>query len=255
MAISVFLVFIILIAAAPAAACTPMPALFFVVASPFGWAGYASILTHTIFVLIGVVFIKCVLFAYKVRSPDDLEKPFITMILANLYSTIPGAFMAIFVAVPIFLLISPPVFIAMNHYSARVLTPLFSHWRIRKPEILLNIVMLVLIYTSIYFFGLSQETLKSGVTGGIYWAQKIAFTFTAVCLSLILTIGYEGSIAIREYKKQNRDERAILQSVAWANVWTMFIATGIAAAAMLPRRFESKDFLVQLIEHLRSLFA
>lgn len=255
MAVPVFVAMLLLLTAIPAAACSPLPPVLLIIGgSPMSWGGYAAGLLHSMYIFVGIIFVKCLLFAYKEKNTGGFIKACIVMGFANFFSTIPGVFIAILISVPSFLIFSPVVLFAINHFSARVLSPQFSQGNdLRSPSIL-NIAMIGLTYLSGILFYMSQGVLDVS-TGVMYWLSKIAFTFTAICVALALTIGYEGSIAIGSYKKQNREPRAILQSVAWANVWTMFIATGIAAAAMLPRRFESGDFLVRLIEQLRALFA
>lgn len=255
-AIPLFFALILIVTAVPAAACEPLPpALLILGGSPMTWGGYAAGLLHSIYIFFAIISIKCFLFAYKERHTDGIWRAFIVMFIANMFSTLPGIGISILIVSPMLFVISPFIFYVVNIFPSGILAPQVSRWRFVRKPFALNLLMICITYIAIFFFFMSQGTLGSGSTGGIYWLQKIAFTYSAVCVSLILTIGYEGTIAIEAYKRTSRKPRAILSSVAWANVWTMFIATGIAAAAMLPRRFESRDFLVRLFDQIRSLFA
>ncbi len=235
-----------LLVPATALACEPIPQLMVLFAGPAPWGAYAL---KSLYGLLFVVSIKCVMFGFKEKS----LKFFIAllfMFVANVLSTIPGLVGVFVMAVPsLFIFIVPPLYflyLVPGKYIARH----FNNRKITAAKVAGAMCLVTLLSILLLIFSFSfVENNKLWA----FWIAKILFGITGVSLGLAITIGFEEAVICRLGRSYLKEDRSFLGSVAWANVWAMFIATGLAATAALPARFESPDFLMSLLRLIHGI--
>jgi len=220
-------------------ACTPIPQLMIIFIGPAPWGAYAF---KSLLGLLFVVSIKCILFGYKEKSLKYLTAV-LFMFIANIFSTLPGIVGVIISSVPVFWFFTIPLLYFLYKIPAKYISRHFKNEKIASGRI--NVGMIVITIISIVFFFISQSYVE--INNIAYWILKIIFTTLGVSMGLAITIGIEEAAICWLEKQINQEDKNFLQSVIWANVWSMFIAAGISAAIILPKRFESPNFLISLI--------
>jgi len=243
--ITTWLFLLVMFVPTVARACTPIPQLMIIFVGPAPWGAYAL---KSLLGLLFVVSIKSILFGYKEKSLKYLVAV-LFMFIANIFSTLPGIVGVIITAIPIFWIFTIPLLYFLFKIPSKYISRHFENDKITANRV--NVGMILFTIISIVFFFISQSFVE--IDNIAYWVLKIIFTTLGVSVGLAITIGFEEAVICWLEKQVNKEDKSFIQSVIWANVWSMFIAAGISAAVILPKRFESADFLISMIHFIRRL--
>ncbi len=182
-----WVVIILLGAARPVLACTPIVPLMQLFAGQL-------IGVRSLTMLAVVIVVKSLIFTYFVRECLALEKAVIFMIIANIVSTIIGFLMSGMIAGPdpdAGALILPIVyFLALLPAKRLVKHDPWGYFRRWNPWLLAFMVLLMFIL-SILLFGVSQSFDTGERSMVTFWIMKFLYVYLAITISFGLTSIWE----------------------------------------------------------------
>jgi hypothetical protein len=158
------------------------------------------------------------------------------MILANLYSTIPGILLGITLSAPILFILAYPILLIparnMKEYKPFHRFDLYS-----SAGILFSLffVSFIIFYVAINL----QDTSLSW-----YWGLKVLYCILGVGISFIISVVCEDRVITYFYTRKYKTQKSFLDAVIWANIAVFIVIFGIGAAIALPQRLASPNFLI-----------
>lgn len=189
--------------------------------------------------LFGIVILKAIGFACIERSIPVI-KAVLFVLAANLFSSLIGILLTMAAAAPTSLFFVLPFVYGVSITPAKRLIQLNQGGRFagQSPYALAAII------TGLYFltfvlFGISRTQLDSSLT--FYWSLKYLYVLTALSVSIFLTTLWEEWVIA----KLSRSKRNFIFSVLKVNLVSFLLIMAVLAAIALPKRFHSKDFLIQ----------
>jgi len=205
-----------------------------------GTSYWSVVATNSALGLLLAIGVKSMVFIWK--SDFKTFRAVIYMLLANMYSTLPGILLTVAFAAPMIILITPLIYII----PARNMV-----WF--KPFERFNVIIIALILAALTFvtlllwgaaWGLQDTSLSA------YWAIKFVYSSIAIGISFVITIACEESVISYLYERKYNQKRSFMEPVFWANAAVFILVVGIAAAVAIPKRLTSPDYLIYLIKSL-----
>ncbi len=184
--------------------------------------------------LLLAVVIKCLVFYWK--SDFKNIRAIGYMILANVYSTIPGILLGITFSVPMLILLAYPILLIPSHNMKEY-----------KPFRRLGTfgsagVLFVLLLISMFVFAAAMGAQEGPAAG--YWGLKVLYCILAVGISFIISVVCEDRVITYLYTRKYKTQKSFLDAVLWANIAVFLVIFGIGAAIALPQRLASPNFLI-----------
>ena len=211
-----------------------MVGLFFLGPTLFG----SFALSSTLGILLAVV-IKIIVFLI---TSDYKSVHVVWMILvANFASTLIGFGIAITPMVPVLFLGTLPIafvcflFVARNFHRHKIM--------MKSKPAGIAFLLTVLLFGTIFLYGLAQGTLDFGKNMVNYWILKILSSILATGLTLLFSVVIEEAVIAWFYKRLYGEDKNFLKPVLWANIIAFLIVFGLAAAKSLPTRLRTPGFL------------
>ncbi len=184
--------------------------------------------------LLLAVVIKCLVFYWKSNFKNIRAIGY--MILANVYSTIPGILLGITFSVPIFILLAYPILLIPSH-NMREYKPFRRLGTFGSAGILF-----VLLLISFVVFVAAMGAQEGPAAG--YWGLKVLYCILAVGISFIISVVCEDRVITYFYTRKYKAQKSFLDAVLWANIAVFLVIFGIGAAIALPQRLASPNFLI-----------
>lgn len=184
--------------------------------------------------LLLAVVIKCLVFYWK----SDFKNVRVIgyMILANVYSMIPGILLGMTFAVPTLILLAYPILLIPSHNMKE-----YKSFR-RLGTFGSAGVLFVLLLISFVVF-LAAMGAQEGPAAG-YWGLKVLYCILAVGISFIISVVCEDRVITYLYTRKYKTQKSFLDAVLWANIAVFLVIFGIGAAIALPQRLASPNFLI-----------
>ncbi len=208
-----------------------------------------NLIAHSLVALTIAVTIKTVLFVIFERR---LTWPVAaaSIILANVFSTVIGMFLAIAAGTPTLIFPFTLIVLFFSLPPARRLTR-FNPWGRFKGSspVLIAIVVALLYLATFLLFAASQGVLFHQGGGPQYWLVKLTYVYAGLGVSVFLTAAWE-EVAVGALAGKRVDVPYFLPSVLRANLYTMVAVCVYAAIEVVPRRLASPDFLISEISQL-----
>lgn len=226
------LVLLLFVAVVPLGACEPILPMFMVL-------GGSATLGQSLLVLVAAIIIKCVAYVWLNRG-QTAGNAFGAMLAGNLLSTVVGGFAAAVVAgIPLTGLLGIMLCAILPAQRMAAAYP-----RLNAVVSVAGIVvfMTALVVASLFLWGYSQVLLADHGPLALYWLLKIGFVFLGLVCGLLITVFWEEWVIAR--MTGSSDVRRIVM----ANVVTLGLVAIYAAAVVLPKRFASSNFLVDLLQ-------
>ncbi len=184
--------------------------------------------------LLLAVLVKCLVFYWK--SDFRNIRAIGYMILANLYSMIPGILLGITFSVPIFILLAYPVLLIPAH-NMREYKPFRRLGTLGSAGVLFALLLISFV---VFLAAMgSQEGPAAG-----YWGLKVLYCILAVGISFIISVVCEDRVITYLYTRKYKAQKSFLDAVLWANIAVFLVSFGIGAAVALPQRLASPNFLI-----------
>jgi len=226
----------------PAYCCTP--------AVPLGMAlGGANWIMGSAVGLLVAVSLKCLSFPFFAKNLGWIEAVAF-MFIANIITTVLGAFSILFLMTPVFALFLslPIIIVSVLLIKERIsLTDLKPLNRLSSGKF--AIILVLLFYASGILFAMSAgqiESDKRSVTA--YWILKILYVYGGILMGFIITTFYEEWIIALLSRRKNH---SYLTPVIKSNLIALLAVSLIGAIIMLPGRLKSPDFIMHLINLFR----
>jgi hypothetical protein len=77
---------------------------------------------------------------------------------------------------------------------------------------------------------------------------------SAILVSLLISVLYEEAVISKLYRVHRKVEKSFLEPVLWCNIIAFAVVMLIGAIVAFPKRLASPDFLIRLIDALKSFF-
>lgn len=233
----------ILLLAMPAGACEPVLPLAVLYAGEFSLA----VMMYSVPFLFVVVGVKCVAFLWFSRQLLPWYKAILSMVAANIVSTLIGFVAAIPFLIPDLLLVGIPIVFFVSLYPARRYSSLISS-KIKIPmqAVTVAVIATLLFLGSVVLFILATGMLhqSSQTSLGWYWLYKIVYVFIALLLSIGLTTYIEEGTISSLVKQPSEEPAPYLAPVIKANLIALLLITLVGALKVLPERLASPNFLI-----------
>ena len=230
---AILIFFILLLASVPAAcfACEPIVPMAMLYS---GTTLFGAIALKSLIGLLIAVLVKCLVFYWK--SDFKNSRAIGYMILANVYSMIPGILLGMTFAVPIFILLTYPVLLIPAH-NMREYKPFRRLGTLGSAGVLFALLLI-----SFVVF-LAAMGAQEGPAAG-YWGLKVLYCILAVGISFIISVVCEDRVITYFYTRKYKTQKSFLDAVLWANITVFLVSFGIGAAIALPQRLASPNFLI-----------
>ena len=195
---------------------------------------FGAIALKSLIGLLIAVVIKCLVFYWK----SDFKNVRVIgyMILANVYSMIPGILLGMTFAVPTLILLAYPILLIPSHNMKE-----YKSFR-RLGTFGSAGVLFVLLLISFVVF-LAAMGAQEGPAAG-YWGLKVLYCILAVGISFIISVVCEDRVITYLYTRKYKTQKSFLDAVLWANIAVFLVIFGIGAAIALPQRLASPNFLI-----------
>jgi len=184
--------------------------------------------------LLLAVLIKCLVFYWK--SDFKNIRAIGYMILANVYSTIPGILLGMTFSVPTLILLAYPILLIPAHNMKE-----YKSFR-RLGTFGSAGVLFVLMVASLFVFGAAMSAQEGPAAG--YWGLKVLYCILGVGISFIISVVCEDRVITFLYTRKYKTQKSFLDAVLWANIAVFLVIFGIGAAIALPQRLASPNFLI-----------
>jgi hypothetical protein len=184
--------------------------------------------------LLLAVLVKCLVFYWK--SDFKNVRAISYMILANVYSTIPGILLGITFSVPMLILLAYPILLIPSHNMKE-----YRPFRRLGTFGSAGVLFVLLVISFIVF--LAAMGAQEGPAAG-YWSLKVLYCILAVGISFIISVVCEDRVITYFYTRKYKTQKSFLDAVLWANIAVFLVIFGIGAAIALPQRLASPNFLI-----------
>ncbi len=197
-------------------------------------------LTQSVLYLTAAIIIKCAAFAIlEPRLPWRTAVRF--MLLANLFSTIPGVLAAVFGAV--FSVFATPFVAFLGNAAGRRLSQLpDSHPVGRRIGKRLALGVTLAFIASVVLFHLAGSSLETRQYAS-YWIMKVLFACLAVTAGMAISALLE-EFAIAKLARKSHGSLSFFTPVIRANYITLGLVLFGAAAQVLPKRLHAPHFIL-----------
>jgi len=184
--------------------------------------------------LLLAVLVKCLVFYWK--SDFKNVRAISYMILANVYSTIPGILLGITFSVPMLILLAYPILLLPSHNMKE-----YRPFRRLGTFGSAGVLFALLLISFVVF--LAAMGAQEGPAAG-YWGLKVLYCILAVGISFIISVVCEDRVITYFYTRKYKTQKTFLDAVLWANIAVFLVSFGIGAAIALPQRLASPNFLI-----------
>jgi hypothetical protein len=242
----IFIITTVLLATKICYACEPILPLAQVVGGP----GY---LLFSFWALISAVVLKSILFS---QLQDNLPKVQAAwyMIVGNALSTLIGIAVMMVFMIPGILPATLVTTWMISRIPSKRLVLVSQNLFIRRlGPTGVSFVLIVLLVLSLVAFAAGQNAAAAERLT-LYWFLKVLYVDFALIVSLVLTTFWE-EWTINRMAARNWENTSFVLPAFRSNVVVLSIASIIGAFMMLPKRFQSADWLVELIGNILSAAA
>ena len=209
-----------------------------------------GILTKSLFWLFAAIAIKCVTFAFFERRLPFV-RAVLFMLLANVVSTIPGLFIAVFFGSGPMgsVLFTLPIFFALGWMVQRRLALLPAEARPLQISGGSAMLIFVGLYIASIFLYIKAHELLSGRNYEAYWLFKFLFVTLVACTGIVISAVLEESV-VSDLARKSKGSLYFYTPVFRANYVTLGVILLVSAITMLPKRFHAPHFIVTWLHTL-----
>jgi len=227
-----------LLTATVAYSCEPILPLAQVVGGP----GY---LLFSFWALLGAVFLKAAIFSQLQHGLPKIQAAWY-MLIANALTTLIGLAVMMVFAIPTFLPVTLVGVWAVSRVPAgRFVKVTKNRFIQRLGSIGVSLALVGLLLVSIATFAAGQGAAAAERLT-LYWLLKLLYVYCALTVSLLLTTFWEAWLISKLAARTGKDS-VFAVPVFRANAIVLGSAAVVAAVLMLPQRFHSADWLVELV--------
>ncbi len=208
---------------------------------------FSSVFFASFFGLILVIVLKSAVFLWKSDFKSPLAIYFV--IIANIVSTFIGIIVAGMFTSSFLPILCIPILYLIFFTPAR---------RLKRHKIFARLhpwfiafLLTLLTYFTVFIFGIM---MGFQTTAYIYWPLKILMAASAILVSLLISVLYEEAVISKLYRVHRKVEKSFLEPVLWCNIIAFAVVMLIGAIVAFPKRLASPDFLIRLIDALKSFF-
>lgn len=234
----IFVITTVLLATKISYGCEPILPLAQVVGGP-------AYLLFSFWALLAAVVLKSILFSQLQHNLPKFRAAWY-MVVGNLLSTVVGIGVMMVFMLPGILPATLVITWMISSIPSKRLVLVSENVFIRRlGSTGVSFVLIGLLILSLIAFAAAQNA-ASAERLTLYWFLKVLYVDFALIVSLLLTTFWEEWI-INRMADQNWEDSSFVLPAFRSNAIVLGIASIVAALMMLPKRFQSADWLVELI--------